>query len=959
MEVSVLRTRRALLASVASIVVLVGSAAGWLATTRAVASGARIAVGTPVTLPLLSVVNGPQAPSTQLRLSVALKPRDPSGLASYATAVSTPGSAQFGDDLSVPQFAARFGASPAAISAVTNDLRGAGLTVAGATANGLLLPVSGTAAQINQALDVSLQSVTLAQGRTTYANLAAPSLPANVAPDVQGVTGLDDSTPPQPATLERASHGTAAAPGAQASVDSAPQAVSPRVVTGGPQPTTACQTAIANATSGNDGGAYTADELAADYGFSSLYKAGDLGAGQTVAVVEFGAYDTSDISAYQSCYGTSATVTPVNVAPAPTGGVVEDGEAALDIETIIGLAPKATVDVYETSDDASSQVPMLNQIAADDTAKVVSDSNGLCESETNNLGASIIATENTTLEEMAAQGQSFFASSGDSGSAMCSQIGEGNSGYSTGLSVIDPASQPDATSIGGTRLFSVETPASGSTAATVALDTNGASPSEYIWNDGPNSECGCTPDYGDVSGGGGGGISMSWTMPSYQSAAPPSLGVDGPDSAGANFCGAATCRETPDVSADADPVTGYAIYSTGSNGRAGWGQFGGTSASAPLWAAFAALTNASAGCSGQDIGFANPALYAVAGTAYATNFHDTNVVTSLETTSNGTTSPNQPVDNDTFEGGGSIDQANGLYPEAAGYDMATGLGSMIAPALSASLCKLQAQKPTVTVNNPGAQTATAGSPFLLQITGTDSAGESVVYAATGLPAGLTISGSGAITGTPTAPGTATVTVTGTDPLGAAGTTSFTVTVAAAPVAAPAPVSPPAPVSSPAPVSTPKPGTGVSTGGAGSITTSSHPGVTIARPAVSSAALSGVKTRNAKLTFTVTRGANGPDIRTLVISLPIGLSFRSTAKALKQGAVISGGKAQVKLAHGKLTVTFTAPVARAKVTLSAKLIATSAATAKRARAKKPSTVSARVVLTTTSGTATLATLRLKL
>ncbi|WP_370152210.1 putative Ig domain-containing protein [Streptacidiphilus sp. EB129] len=83
---------------------------------------------------------------------------------------------------------------------------------------------------------------------------------------------------------------------------------------------------------------------------------------------------------------------------------------------------------------------------------------------------------------------------------------------------------------------------------------------------------------------------------------------------------------------------------------------------------------------------------------------------------------------------------------------------------------------TVTVTNPGNQTSTVGTAASLQISATDSGGAGLTYSATGLPAGLSISTSGLISGTPTTTGTSTVTVTATDSTGASGSTSFTWTV---------------------------------------------------------------------------------------------------------------------------------------------------------------------------------------
>ena len=82
-----------------------------------------------------------------------------------------------------------------------------------------------------------------------------------------------------------------------------------------------------------------------------------------------------------------------------------------------------------------------------------------------------------------------------------------------------------------------------------------------------------------------------------------------------------------------------------------WTAIGGTSAAAPLWAAFMALTNA--GCT-TPIGFANPTLYKVAGSSYSSTFNDI-------------TSGNNDYTPSGYTGG--------LYPAGTGYDMASGLGS--------------------------------------------------------------------------------------------------------------------------------------------------------------------------------------------------------------------------------------------------------------------------------------------
>jgi len=84
---------------------------------------------------------------------------------------------------------------------------------------------------------------------------------------------------------------------------------------------------------------------------------------------------------------------------------------------------------------------------------------------------------------------------------------------------------------------------------------------------------------------------------------------------------------------------------------------------------------------------------------------------------------------------------------------------------------------TVTVTNPGARTATVGTAASLQLGATDSAsGQTLTYTASGLPAGLSISSSGLISGTPTTSGTDDVIVTATDTSGATGSAAFAYSV---------------------------------------------------------------------------------------------------------------------------------------------------------------------------------------
>ena len=685
------------LARVVVTVALLGGAVLGIPSAMA-ASGGSKRVGAAPRYPSGARSVGTLSTSARIPILVALSPRDPSALARYAAAVSEPGSSLYRHFLTVAEFRARFAPTNQQIAAVEASLRSHGLAPGSVTANGLLIPVSASAGRLASALGTSFAQVKLRSGRTAFANTRAPQFDTSVASLIQGVIGLDTLTHPHALSLDlphvSGAHSRLAVAHATAA-------------TGGPQPCAAASSAAP----GQD--AYTANEIAGAYNFNSLYGAGDEGAGIKVALFELEPNSTSDVAAYQSCYATSATVTYVKE-DGGAGSGYGQGEAALDIEDVIGLAPQASVDVYQAPNSNTGLIDNYTAIVDNDTDKVVSTSWGECESSS---GSTIINEEGTLFEQAATQGQTIFAAAGDDGSTDCG---------TSSLAVDDPASQPYVTGVGGLHMSTTSYP-----------------PTESVWNDSTTA-----------TGAGGGGVSISHAMPSYQSGAPSSLNVINSHSSGSQ-CGAPSgsyCREVPDVSADADPYTGYLIYYEGS-----WTGIGGTSAAAPLWAAFTALVDASSSCAGKPIGFANPLLYNAAASAYSSDFTDV-------------TSGNNDYTPDLYAGG--------LYPAGTGYDMASGLGSPDGATLPATLCAGGGTTGnTVTVTNPGSQTSTVGTAVSLQIKGSDSAsGQTLTYSAAGLPAGLSISSSGLISGTPTTAGSSSVTVTAKDTTGAAGSTSFTWTV---------------------------------------------------------------------------------------------------------------------------------------------------------------------------------------
>lgn len=594
-------------------------ALGLLLVSPAVAAPVR--VGSAPRRPAGSRLVGTVASSTRIGITVTLRPRDPAALASYATEVSTPGAGVYRHYLSVAEFRRRFAPTTAQLNAIEASLAAHGLAAGAVSANGLAIPVTATAGALGRAFSLSFQRVALAGGRTAFANNQAPRFAASLASLIQGVVGLNDLSQARPLGLVANSLVAHPAPLALAPATAKGLALSAPVATGGPQP---CQDATSTASADD---AHTADQLASAYGFSSLYGAGDLGAGQTIALFEVEPYADTDIAAYQSCYATDTSVAGVAVDGGPSGTDAGSGEAALDIEDVIGLAPRAKILVYDAPNDSQGIYDDYDAIVSADVASVISTSWGECEPAE---GPTAAEAENTLFEEAAAQGQTVFAAAGDAGSEDCDGAGVG---LDTSLEVDDPASQPFVTGVGGTSISALGPP-----------------PVQTVWND----ECGSGPC------GGGGGVSSLWTMPSYQSTAPASLNVINSNSSGSPCRAPAGsyCREVPDVSADADPAGGYLIYYDG-----GWTGIGGTSAAAPLWAAFAGLANASSRCGGSPIGFANPALYEAAASGYASDFDDVTV-----------------GDNDILSAN------NGLYPAGPGYDMASGLGSPNGSALATALC---------------------------------------------------------------------------------------------------------------------------------------------------------------------------------------------------------------------------------------------------------------------------------
>jgi kumamolisin len=348
---------------------------------------------------------------------------------------------------------------------------------------------------------------------------------------------------------------------------------------------------------------YTPLQIAQLYQFPANASA----TGQTIGIIELGGgYKTAGLTAYFKTLGQKAPAViavPVDGGKnSPTNANSADGEVMLDIEVAAAVAPGAKIVVYFTPNTDQGFIDAISTAVHDTTNKpsVISISWGGPESSWSTQSLNAL---DAACQSAAALGITITVAAGDSGST---------DGLTDGQNHVDfPASSPHVLACGGTTLQS-----SGTTIT-----------SETVWNELASDE-----------GATGGGVSSVFPLPSWQANA----NVPSPTVTGGG-------RGVPDVSADADPSTGYTIRVDGQTMV-----IGGTSAVAPLWAGLIALANAQ---NGATAGFIQPAIYAAKAKAA---FND---ITS------GTNYSGTPVG----------------FKAGPGWDPCTGLGSPIGTKLIAAI----------------------------------------------------------------------------------------------------------------------------------------------------------------------------------------------------------------------------------------------------------------------------------
>ncbi len=602
--------------SLLSLVAVLGVALLAIPSTAFAATSANPLVKLPdSSAPLLqaSKTIGRHSASASMTVGLVLKTSNLAQQTSLLHSLYNPASPSYHQWLSTGEFDARFAPAASDVTTTTNYLASQGLHLVSSPSSTLLL-ATGSTRQVEIAFHTTINDYVDANGQRFFANSTSPQVSANIAHSMVGVLGLTSYAKARNNAIP----------------DAGPNLSFP--YGGGPY-----------------GRGLTPSQTAGIYDINSVYKKlSDKGQGTTLGLFELSGYTRSDIAGYTKTFGLrNVPFIDKNIlgGPIAVGGSVDYGaaEVELDIELQIATAPSAKkILVYNAPNTELGAIAAYLQIAKDNQADSVSSSWGQCEYTT---------TTTTRIEElqaftqMATQGQSIFASAGDSGAYSCGP-GLGLTGKNA-LQVLDPASNPFMTGVGGTAFRKInQGPVTFNPGSNPNPSYPGAS-SEWVWL----SHCPTT----DNCEGGGGGVSRVWASSDYVAYNGGILpGIVNAGSQTGAYCGqtaANLCREVPDVSLDSDPGTGYAIYCTNKGGGCadptysvkGWTRFGGTSCAAPIWAGVAALYDT---YHHGRAGLFNYLVYPYDSTAgYANQFHDI---------TNGN---------------------NGYYPATRTYDLASGLGT--------------------------------------------------------------------------------------------------------------------------------------------------------------------------------------------------------------------------------------------------------------------------------------------
>lgn len=480
----------------------------------------------------------------QISVVLALPLSDPKGAADFVDHVSRRGDPLFHQYLTPQEFASRYGASESDYTALKQWATANGLSVSQESVARTALTVRGTATQLESIFKTQINNYRSPDGEEFYSAAVAPTIPAAIADKASAVIGLTDGKKYTP-------HVQA---GKVMGENPSDQPTNGNVNIGGTGP----------------GSNYSAADLRTIY---SIPTFGNLDNKTVIALFEQGGFFKSDVETYLNRMNLShppVTFVSVDKYNGSVDSLEVELEAVTDIDMVIAINPDVhEVLVYEDGIDTFpvALLDTLTQVADDKTAQVLNISYGQDEGY---QGKAAIKAENAALVQLASEGITVLASSGDHGA-----YGDGYQGPHYPYNVSDPASQPYVTGVGGT---------------TLSTGAGRQYVNEQVWN---------TSDIGVFASGGG--ISDVWAFPSFQGEVDPYFITE--------QGGSLKHRNVPDVCAVGDSNTGPAIYSK-LNG--GWLAVGGTSVAAPIWASYLGIVNVGMRYSGLgDIGFFNPILYDV------------------------------------------------------------------------------------------------------------------------------------------------------------------------------------------------------------------------------------------------------------------------------------------------------------------------------------------------------------
>jgi len=593
-------------------------------------------------------------------------------LRQFLVDVHYPASLTYHKWVSPERFGELFGPADSDIQAAVRWLSSHGFRVAGVSKAKSLIEFSGTAANVREALHSEIHQYRV-NGEVHYANAAELRIPEAIAPLVRGVSPIDNFR------LQSYVRSVGPASYSRSTGKATPLFTNPGGSTG--------FFAIAP------------EDFATQYDVAPLYASGVNGSGQTIGIIGGSNIDVSLVNAYRQLFGLSSNPPQVVIDGSDPGiGPLPDSdlEAYLDLELGGAVAPNATVNLY-ISDGSQVQDPLvLATIRAieDNQAAVLNLSAGECESALTPNGNQLWSG---LWEQAAAQGQTVFVSTGDTGSAGCDF--ESERAATQGLAVNGIASTPWNVAVGGTDFFYPNYANGPSSATPFWNQTNDGSNGslkapipEQPWDEPFGMNILMFPE--SIIGGGGGASSCSdstignsgqtlcvagYAKPIWQvGPGVPNDGVrDLPDvslfAAGrSNLSAYAICAEPGDCAATPGSPTQVSLV-------------GGTSASSPAMAGLMALVNQKYGRQGQ----ANFTLYALARQQPAV-FHDLTMGTNNVLCQQGT--PDCSLDPD-GDGRYSLQE----YPAGAGYDLASGLGSVDANAMVTEWNKISFSPTTTTL----------------------------------------------------------------------------------------------------------------------------------------------------------------------------------------------------------------------------------------------------------------------